>query len=85
VARYRLSTWFPDRPDMIYRRAYNSACRLCAVGQVLRQAQDMERAHGRPVASADWRVEMLRDGMDRYEIIWHSRMPKTRFVTRHAH
>jgi hypothetical protein len=85
VARYRLSTWFPDRPDMIYSRAYKSACRLCAIGAVLAQAQDMERAHGRPQASADWRVEMLRDAMDRYEIMWHSRMPRTSYVVRHAH
>jgi hypothetical protein len=85
MTRYRLRCWLPDAPNAGLKIYWRAECKLCAIGKVMDMAETLEYTLQVEHGTAQWSVESLKGVVDRWEIIYHDRMPRIDMAKRHGH
>lgn len=84
MRRWKLETWFDDRPSMVLKSHWNNPCSLCVIDRVIEQAYQMELAHARKAGTALWIVSVLDGVVNGYKVKFRSKTLPGRLPTRHV-
>jgi hypothetical protein len=85
MTRWRLRTWFADRPTRPKVTQYQGACKLCAIARCIRQARAMDAVRRVRPGTCLWQVERLTGVVDRWEIVFTNRSRIGDWVLNHGH
>lgn len=84
MARWRITLWLADQPDIRLRIHRQYKCKLCAIMYVHKRAAEMAEVHHIGPLDIGWDLEMLKGVVDGWDIVYTSRMPRLSKVSRHA-
>ena len=85
MTRWRLITWWPERPAIRQQRQFRSPCKMCAIKKAMAVAAESEQACGRAEGSVAWRLDKPDGHLGEWVVAASSDQKHRKWMTAHGH